>query len=204
MIRRLSLSCCLVAVALLSGCATLPSPQDQGSSGGQIGYVSAQLPAMSSVKPSAGLPQRPLTAVTGMSSPRTASTEAVIQAITQLGTAYDWGGISADKGFDCSGLTYYVYREASIVIPRTARGQYRATRHVSRKRLRPGDLVFFRLHGRWVDHVGIYIGNHRFIHAPRRGKHVSFARLNTSYWSRHFVAGGRIPGAHVIELANNP
>jgi len=190
---------CVTASTLLAGCAGMPTSQQQ-TAGEQIGYLPAQLPAKGRKQP---LPKQPLAALPGGTGPRTASTEAVIQAIAQLGTPYDWGGSNTKEGFDCSGLTHYIYSAANIDIPRTARAQYRATKHVSRRKLRPGDLVFFRLHGHHVDHVGVYVGNQRFIHAPRTGKHVSFARLNNHYWSRHFVAGGRIAGAHVMELANN-
>lgn len=192
----------LAAGLILAGCASAPSYQDdaQASSNGSLPYLSA----IFSQNKGRPLPNQPLMAVEGSTGPRTASTEAVIEAIAQLGTPYDWGGMSTEEGFDCSGLTTYIYREANIDLPRTARSQYRATKHVSRRNLKPGDLVFFRLHSRHVDHVGIYIGDNRFIHAPRRGKNVSFAELTNSYWSRHFVTGGRVRGAHTLEIATNP
>ena len=198
------------AIALplvLSGCATL-SQQDGGPD--QAGAQDTRSSVINLWSRSAGqqkkpqhLPQQPLKAVKGSTVPRTASTEAVIRAISQLGTPYDWGGETAGKGFDCSGLTYYIYQKANIDIPRTARTQYRATKHVHRSKLRPGDLVFFRIKGRHVDHVGVYVGDHRFIHAPRTGEHVKFSNLNNPYWRRHFVAGGRVPGASNFQLAEN-
>ncbi len=192
----------LAAGLILAGCATTSSYQNDSatSANGSLPYLAT---IFSSDK-SRPLPNQPLMAVEGSTGPRTPSTEAVIQAIAQLGTPYDWGGMSAQEGFDCSGLTTYIYREANIDLPRTARTQYRATKHISRKHLKPGDLVFFRLHSRHVDHVGIYIGDNRFIHAPRRGKKVSFAELTNSYWSRHFVTGGRVRGAHTLDIATNP
>ena len=131
------------------------------------------------------------------------ASEAVVQAVAQLGTPYRWGGESATRGFDCSGLTQHAYQAADLTLPRTAYLQYRATRRIARDELRPGDLVFFRLNGRRVDHVGLYVGDKRFIHAPSRGKTVSFARLDNSYWSRRYVSGGRAAQANELQLAGN-
>ncbi len=147
------------------------------------------------------LPATPLQTVDTLSGMQTRSNEIVIQAVSQLGTPYRWGGVSAEKGFDCSGLTKHAYEEASLEIPRTSTEQYRATHRIDRQELRPGDLVFFRLNGRQVDHVGIYVGGDRFIHAPSRGKTVSFASLDNAFWSRKYVGAGRLPEANELQLA---
>ncbi len=131
----------------------------------------------------------------------TRSNEVVIQAVSQLGTPYRWGGVSAEKGFDCSGLAKHAYEKASLKIPRTSAEQYRATRRIGRHELRPGDLVFFRLDSRQVNHVGIYVGGDRFIHAPSRGKTVSFASLNNAFWSRKYFGAGRVSAANELQLA---
>lgn len=112
----------------------------------------------------------------------------VTTAHRMLGHPYRYGGDSP-SGFDCSGLTHYSYAHAGIRIPRTVRQQYRHAVHVHH--LRPGDLVFFRIHGRSVSHVGIYIGRGRFIHAPDRGSRVTTASLGAPYWRRRFAGGGR-------------
>jgi cell wall-associated NlpC family hydrolase len=78
-----------------------------------------------------------------------------------------------------------------VEIPRTAEAQRRAARPVSLEALSPGDLVFFRIHSRHVNHVGIYTGNGRFIHAPRSGERVSYGSLEDAYYHKHLVGAGR-------------
>jgi len=118
--------------------------------------------------------------------------EAMMVALGQLGVSYRYGGTSRKQGFDCSGLIQFAYAQAGIELPRTAREQFQATERIERKELRPGDLVFFRIKGRDIDHVGMYIGGGRFIHAPRPGKNVEEAELHNAYWSRHYAGAGRV------------
>lgn len=110
----------------------------------------------------------------------------------QLGTEYAYGGKSPAEGFDCSGLVYYSFRQAGVSLPRTAYGQLKRSRPVSRRTLAPGDLVFFRIYRSRISHVGIYLGNNRFIHAPSTGKSVSIARLDSPYWQKRFSRAGRV------------
>jgi cell wall-associated NlpC family hydrolase len=107
-----------------------------------------------------------------------------------VGTPYQFGGADA-AGFDCSGLALHAYARVGISIPRTAAEQQRAARPVPRAELAPGDLVFFRIHTRHVDHVGVYAGGGRFIHAPRAGQKVSYADLGGDFYARRFVSAGR-------------
>jgi cell wall-associated NlpC family hydrolase len=117
--------------------------------------------------------------------------QAIATAAAELvGTPYHFGGADA-VGFDCSGLALQVYARAGISIPRTAAEQQRAARPVPRAELAPGDLVFFRIRTRHVDHVGVYAGGGRFIHAPRAGQAVSYAHLDGDFYARHFVSAGR-------------
>lgn len=111
------------------------------------------------------------------------------EALNMLGTPYRYGG-SSPTGFDCSGLVYYSHLQAGIELPRTARDQRTHSRPVPGRQLQPGDLVFFRLSGRKVDHVGIYAGNGRFVHAPSSGKQVSMASLDNPYWRQRMVGAG--------------
>ncbi len=110
----------------------------------------------------------------------------------QLGIAYQYGGSTPASGFDCSGLVHYSYRQAGLAIPRTSKEQYRQARPVSRRHLQAGDLIFFRnRYGSFVSHVGMYLGEGEFIHAPSSGKKVTIKRLDTGYWKKHFYAAGR-------------
>ncbi|WP_217125348.1 C40 family peptidase [Hydrogenophilus thiooxidans] len=123
--------------------------------------------------------------------------EALKTAFDLQGTPYRSGGTSA-QGLDCSGLVWVAFASAGIKLPRSSQEQFHATERITREALRPGDLVFFktgRNKKRAVDHVGIYIGNDQFLHAPRRGKEVTVASMNEAYWTARFVGAGRVPGA---------
>ena len=117
------------------------------------------------------------------------------RALALLGTPYRWGGTSPDKGFDCSGLVGYVFRNAlGIQLPRVSREMARSGELISdRAQLNEGDLVFFGRRGR-VDHVGIYLGEGRFVHAPSTGKDVMVSSLETGYWSGKFMQARRVHG----------
>ena len=114
------------------------------------------------------------------------------KAMTLLGTPYRWGGESPDGGFDCSGQVGYVYRTVlNMDLPRVSRQMVNSGEAVERAKLAPGDLVFFGLRGR-VNHVGIYVGEGRFLHAPSRGKDVRVDSLATGYWSGRYLQGRRV------------
>jgi murein DD-endopeptidase len=108
-----------------------------------------------------------------------------------IGTPYRFGGESPKKGFDCSGLVYYSFDQLGVRVPRTAADQRSAAERIKRDDLVPGDLVFFRNGRGRIDHVGIYAGEGRFIHAPNAGKVVSYAYLDDPYYRKHFVSAGR-------------
>ncbi|MGY0558391.1 MULTISPECIES: C40 family peptidase [unclassified Lysobacter] len=118
------------------------------------------------------------------------------RALTLLGTPYRWGGTSPDKGFDCSGLVSYVFQNAlGIDLPRVSREQANAGEPVADKSdLAEGDLVFFGNRGR-INHVGIYLGEGRFVHAPSTGKDVMVSSLETGYWSGKYVQARRLHGS---------
>ena len=115
------------------------------------------------------------------------------KALALLGTPYRWGGSDPDKGFDCSGLVGYVFRNAlGIELPRVSRDMARSGELVTdRAKLAAGDLVFFGRKGR-VNHVGIYVGEGRFVHAPSRGKDVTVSSLDQGYWSGRFLQARRV------------
>lgn len=114
----------------------------------------------------------------------------------QIGKPYRWGGTSPVTGFDCSGLVYYAYKDlVKFRIPRTANEMYhlRDASSVDRGELETGDLVFFRTQGRGTaDHVGVYVGNGKFIQSPRTGQDIQITSLSEDYWQRHYVGAKRV------------
>ncbi len=111
-------------------------------------------------------------------------------ATSLLGSPYKYGG-SSPEGFDCSGLVHYTHGKLGIRTPRTSLQQYKSAKNINLSNLHAGDLVFFTLNKTNVSHVGIYVGNGRFIHAPKSGKRVAVNNLNDNYWQPRFVSGGR-------------
>lgn len=111
-------------------------------------------------------------------------------AASMVGTPYRYGG-SSPRGFDCSGLVYYSYRQAGFHVPRTTREQLRAASRIPVSQLSPGDLLFFRTVRQDVSHVAIYTGGGRFIHAPSSGKRVSYGSMSNTYWQNRLIAAGR-------------
>lgn len=117
--------------------------------------------------------------------------DVVEMADSLTGVPYRSGGTSP-KGFDCSGLVYYIYAQLGIKLPRSSREQMHSSLHISDDELQPGDLLFFKTPGNTNSHVGIYTGNRRFIHAPSRGKVVSYSSMEEPYWRKHYVRAGRV------------
>jgi cell wall-associated NlpC family hydrolase len=110
-----------------------------------------------------------------------------------LGAYYRYGGASSDDGFDCSGLVAYVFERAwGLSLPRRTEEQAKLGKPIRRRDLAPGDLVFYNTRNRPYSHVGIYIGDGRFIHAPRSGKRVRAERLDSPYWKARFSGARRL------------
>lgn len=114
----------------------------------------------------------------------------------QLGKPYVWGGESPEEGFDCSGLVYYAFNsQLAAKLPRTADEmfRYRRARHVADNDLRRGDLLFFQIHSHGkADHMGVYLGNGRFIQAPRTGERIQISYLDDEFWQQHYLGGRRV------------
>jgi cell wall-associated NlpC family hydrolase len=147
------LSCLLLCLALLSGCATRPVVRDD----------------VATIERGERIARH---------------------AIGEVGRRYRYGG-ETSAGFDCSGLTSYVYGLEGIDIPRTAAAQFAEGPRVARDALRAGDLVFFRFSGRKVDHVGVYIGDGEFIHAPGTGSTVRRVQLDAKWFARRYAGAAR-------------
>lgn len=120
-----------------------------------------------------------------------ASDRAAEQALKLVGKRYRYGGTTPTRGFDCSGLVQYSFRQAGVVLPRTTEDQRRASTRIRTTSLRRGDLVFFDQEGKKNSHVGIYLGNGNFVHAPSSGKYVRTDSLDSPYWNRHLSEARR-------------
>jgi murein DD-endopeptidase len=117
---------------------------------------------------------------------------AALQAAQLVGKPYRYGGTSPSTGFDCSGLVQYSYAQAGRKLPRSTDDQRVAAQRIRVSELRRGDLVFFDQEGKKSSHVGIYVGNGEFVHAPSSGKRVRRDRLDAPYWSKHISEARRL------------
>lgn len=181
--RLIVLGPIVCAGAALTGCATGNDPAE-----------SAPLPA----RPPSADDVALLRAKAGGSP----ASEVVMTALNYLDTPYRAGGTRLEDGFDCSGFTRQVYADAlGLSLPRQAddQAQTAGLKAVRREQLQAGDLVFFNTLRRTFSHVGIYIGDGRFIHAPRTGAQVRVEQMSTSYWARRYT-GARRPAL----LAQSP
>ncbi|MBY4898055.1 C40 family peptidase [Cupriavidus sp. AU9028] len=157
---------------LLAACASSPPPRHGGTG--------SHAPRAPIVDPSAGLE------------------EISIQAMALVGTPYRYGGNTPDSGFDCSGLVRYVVaRAANVDLPRTTQAMGTRGVPLERAQVAAGDLVFFNTTGRANSHVGIYVGQNRFVHAPSSGGTVRLEDMTKSYWARRYEGARRIASATV-------
>lgn len=137
----------------------------------------------------AGMPERPAAGAIDGAPPDPVRSRIVFTALQMVGVPYRYGGEGPD-GFDCSGLVQYAYRNAGLRVPRTSREQLQASRPVEIDEAHPGDLIFFR--SKDYSHVGIYVGEGRFVHAPATNRTVAIGSLTDSYYRKNFVRAGRI------------
>ena len=124
---------------------------------------------------------------------QTKAQEVLINALSLTGIKYKYGGSTPATGFDCSGFVRYVFSQATnLTLPPTARAIAQIGKTIKRDDLQPGDLVFFNTLQKAFSHVGIYMGNNKFIHAPRTGAEVRVESINSSYWASRFESGQRL------------
>ena len=123
----------------------------------------------------------------------TQASDLVVGAMGFLGVPYRRGGSTVETGFDCSGFVKSMYEQTiGLVLPRSAAQQAAATQTIERTELRPGDLVFFNTMRRAFSHVGIYVGNGKFIHSPKPGAEVRVEDMGGSYWAKRFDGARRV------------
>jgi cell wall-associated NlpC family hydrolase len=127
----------------------------------------------------------------------TTASDLVMNAMNFLGVPYRRGGTSAETGFDCSGFVRSMYEQTvGLVLPRRARDQAAATEKIDKKDLQPGDLVFFNTMKASFSHVGIYLGDNKFIHSPRSGEQVRIDDMRSAYWQKRFNGARRVQNAN--------
>ncbi|MDD5391429.1 MAG: C40 family peptidase [Thiothrix sp.] len=174
-----------LAVAVLAGCSENTKSADALDSDGYVVRLAhaKNAPTVFSRAP------------TSLSGDVTTVDRVVWNAQKQQGKMYRYGGETPQTGFDCSGLTQFAFGQgAGVSLPRTAAAQYNAAMKISQDQATKGDLVFFHTHGSRVSHVGIYLGNGKFVHAPRTGRAITTEALD-GYWARKLIGFGRVPGA---------
>ncbi len=175
--RRLATFCLAFAVATAAGCAKRVvrggAPDDPGG---------ARPPAVAS--PSRPDPARSLDL----------GVRAASLAGEQVGRPYRWGGEAPGDGFDCSGLVFWTYGNLGVDLPRVVRQQKEVGRSVGGGDLRPGDLVFFAIDKGRVSHVGLYLGDSRFVHAPSSGSPVRVDSLDDPWWRERWTVSRRVAG----------
>jgi cell wall-associated NlpC family hydrolase len=163
----------LLVVWLLAGCSSTPTP-----------FNPAKLP------PQATRPQSQQESRDAAAAERSRGEVLADYALTLRGTPYRYGGATR-AGFDCSGLVFYAHRQLGLTVPRTSRDQAEQAEEVKERKLQRGDLVFFRIGSRRVNHVGIYIGGKEFVHAPGAGKPVTINSLDDEFYADKFESAGR-------------
>jgi cell wall-associated NlpC family hydrolase len=132
------------------------------------------------------------------------ASELVLNAMGFLGVPYRRGGNSAETGFDCSGFVRAMYQQTvGLMLPRRANEQAAATEKIDRRELQPGDLVFFNTLRRAFSHVGIYVGDNKFIHSPKPGAQVRVEDMGVPYWSSRFDGARRVLTTPAAEAAQD-
>jgi murein DD-endopeptidase len=139
----------------------------------------------------AGSPPRTASATAQVISENADASLAADHALAMVGAPYRYGGINPD-GFDCSGLVHYSFRKIGISLPRETRSLRKIGIEIEMDDLAKGDLVFFDQEGKKSSHVGIYLGDGRFVHAPSTGGKVRADKIDLTYWRKHFNEARRI------------
>ncbi|KUZ18607.1 peptidase P60 [Burkholderia diffusa] len=196
--RSLTQACARTFAGLFIGALFAAAPgafADEVSSFNQNVTNSTQIGSNSSVQqasaqPSSGGAKSFLAGMAGKAG------DVVVGALNMIGVRYRWGGNSPDSGLDCSGFVRYVFQDTlGMSLPRRAEEMSRVGEKVSMSNLKPGDLVFFNTMRRTFSHVGIYIGDNKFVHSPSTGSTVRVDDLDSGYWEKRFTGARRIESA---------
>lgn len=167
----------------------------------------ALLAALFATQPAAameGLPVESAPAINKMREFSHRASEVALNAMGLLGIRYKFGGNTPESGLDCSGLVRHVFKQAwGAVLPRTSEEISRVGEHVERHDLQPGDLVFFNTLRRTFSHVGIYLGDNKFIHSPSSGGQVRIESMDVAYWKNRFNGARRINDPQASQQALN-
>ncbi len=193
--RSLTQACARTIAGLFIGALFAAAPgafADEVSSFNQNVTNSTQIGSNSSLQqtsaqPSSGGAKSFLSGMAGKAG------DVVVSALNMIGVRYRWGGNSPDSGLDCSGFVRYVFQDTlGMSLPRRAEEMSRVGEKVSMSNLKPGDLVFFNTMRRTFSHVGIYIGDNKFVHSPSTGSTVRVDDLDNGYWEKRFTGARRI------------
>jgi cell wall-associated NlpC family hydrolase len=164
-----------------NGPAPVREAAQNGAGAGEMNLTSSPELASPPEQPAAQAPARP-----GVD-------ELLFKAMSLIGTRYRMGGMSPDTGFDCSGFVSYLYNDVfALRLPRTTYGMVERGTSVARNELQPGDLVFFNTMRRPYTHVGLYVAEDRFVHAPASGGLVRIESLNERYWAQRWNGARRV------------
>jgi hypothetical protein len=170
----------IFSISLLSGCGTL-SPPEQAAGPSRSGPWRFDVPVGGLIQPPKGM------------NAQQAISEITSRSVLLLGTPYRPGGMTPAEGLDCSGLIAHVIQDAfRLRFPRTTEEQSLIGRAIAKEAIEPGDLVFFNTTGRSNSHVGVYLGDNRFVHAPTSRGVVRIESLEQAYWSKRFDQARRV------------
>ncbi|ABI87646.1 C40 family peptidase [Burkholderia ambifaria] len=193
--RSLTQACARTIAGLFIGALFAAAPgafADEVSSFSQNASNSTQIGSGSSLQqtsaqPSSGGAKSFLAGMAGKAG------DVVVGALNMIGVRYRWGGNSPDSGLDCSGFVRYVFQDTlGMSLPRRAEEMSRVGEKVSMSNLKPGDLVFFNTMRRTFSHVGIYIGDNKFVHSPSTGSTIRVDDLDNGYWEKRFTGARRL------------
>ena len=177
--------------------ASAPSAQSSGSTSSSSAWGGTPRARKPAAVTAASAPEAAAAAndPANPANPNAPAQNLLLQAMSLIGVKYKWGGKTPESGLDCSGFVRYVFQNAlNIALPHNALAMSQSGQDVDRTELKPGDLVFFNTLRRRFSHVGIYLGDNRFIHSPRTGRDIEVANLTQTYWTSRFDGARRIEG----------